>query len=245
MLSEERIREYIEEHIQEFHQNRLARLRAIRLKVVLKRKNPYLFRAKNMTMASELVESIFAAHLSSSEETLFGVFLENLACFVCEQTYGGRRSATRGIDLEFERDGVRYFVTIKSGPNWGNTSQKEAMRRYFATLKKTLQTHALCERIVLVEGSCYGKGQTENMGDFIRLRGQSFGTLISGNENLYIDIIEPLGHRAKERNDAFKVEYTKMVNRSTGEFIASFCAPDGSILWEKLLQFNSGARTTT
>ena len=28
-----------------------------------------------------------------------------------------------GIDLEFDKDGVRYIVTIKSGPNWGNSSQ--------------------------------------------------------------------------------------------------------------------------
>lgn len=69
---------------------------------------------------------------------------------------------------------------------------------------------------------------------------QEFREFISGNANLYIDIIEPLGHRAKERNEAFQAQYAKVITRFSGEFIADFCASDGAIIWEKVLKLNSG-----
>ena len=72
--------------------------------------------------------------------------------------------------------------------------------------------------------------------------GQSFWSFISGNEQLYTTIIEPLGHTAKERNEDFAVEYGKVITRFTAEFTQTFCQPDGTILWEKLVQFNSAAK---
>src|SRR6266480_3393143 len=77
--------------------------------------------------------------------------------------------------------------------------------------------------------------------DYLKLCGQDFWEFISGNPNLYIDIIKPLGHRAKERNEAFQAEYAKVITRFTGEFIADFCTPDGAIVWEKVLKLNSGS----
>lgn len=68
-----------------------------------------------------------------------------------------------------------------------------------------------------------------------------FWGFISENSNLYIDIIKPLGHRAKKRNEAFQAEYAKVITRFTGEFIANFCTPDGAIVWEKVLKLNSGS----
>ena len=78
-------------------------------------------------------------------------------------------------------------------------------------------------------------------GDYLKLCGQDFWEFISGNRSLDIDNIEPLGHRAKERNEAFQAEYAKVITCFTGEFIRDFCAPDGAIVWEKVLKFNSGS----
>ena len=69
--------------------------------------------------------------------------------------------------------------------------------------------------------------------------GQSFWSFVSGDNDFYITIIEPLGHKAKERNEAFQIEYGKVINRFTAEFIKDFCQADGTILWDKLVQFNS------
>jgi hypothetical protein len=94
--------------------------------------------------------------------------------------------------------------------------------------------------ITNINGCCYGKDDNPDKGDYLKLCGQRFWEFISGNENLYTDIIEPLGHKAKEKNERFSEEYAKVINRFTREFATEYCDKDGSILWEKLVKFNSG-----
>lgn len=236
----EEITQYVENNIPLFHQRRLESLARLRLRKVLKRKNPYLFRAKHVTVASDLVKGILDAHLSSQEETLFGSFLEGLAVFVCEKAFGGRKSSAEGVDLEFEREGVWYLVSIKSGPNWGNSSQIKKMVQNFRKAKQILRTNAPSRNVIAVNGCCYGTEAAEDKGDYLKKCGQSFWSFISGDENLYTTLIEPLGRRAKERNEAFQQEYAKVINRFTEEFISDFCRPDKSIDWEKLVRFVSG-----
>lgn len=235
----QKITRFIEENIPNFHRKRLENLTALKLQKVLKRKNPYLFKAKFVTSAPELVKAVLDAHLSSQEEGIFGGFLEELAIFICNGTFGGRKSAAEGIDLEFERDGIYYLVVIKSGPHWGNSSQKKKMQQNFLQAKRILGTNASAKNIVAVNGCCYGQGKKEDKGDYLKKCGQSFWSFISGNEQLYTTIIEPLGHTAKERNEDFAVEYGKVITKFTAEFTQIFCQTDGTILWEKLVRFNS------
>ncbi len=122
-ITQQEIVDYVKANIQTFHRRRLDKLQELKLMDVVKRKNPYLFKAKNINAASEYVKTILDAFLSSQEEGIFGGFLEELAVFICAQVYGGRKSSAVGIDLEFEKDDKRYIVSIKSGPNWGNSSQ--------------------------------------------------------------------------------------------------------------------------
>ncbi|MBI3417020.1 MAG: cytosolic protein [Verrucomicrobia bacterium] len=185
------------------------------------------------------LKPIVDAHLSSQEETIFGGFLEGLSVFICGRVFSGKKSSAEGIDLEFERDGIYYIVSIKSGPNWGNSSQIKKMRQNFAQAKRILGTNTSSKNIVAVNGCCYGQLNTEDKGDYLKKCGQSFWSFVSGDNNLYTTIIEPLGHRAKERNEEFQIEYGKVINRFTAGFIKVFCQPDGTILWEKLVQFNS------
>lgn len=233
------ITKFIEEHIPEFHRKRLESLTSLKLQKVLRRKNPYLYKAKFVTSAPELVKAILDAHLSSQEEAIFGSFLEGLAIFICKRVFSGKKSSAEGIDLEFERDGIRYVVSIKSGPNWGNSGQIKKMRQNFSQAKRILGTNTSAKNIVAVNGCCYGQESVEDKGDYLKKCGQSFWSFISGDNEFYITIIEPLGHKAKERNEAFQIEYGKVINRFTAEFIKDFCQADGTILWDKLVHFNS------
>ena len=56
---------------------------------------------------------------------------------------------------------------------------------------------------------------------------------------LYTEIIEPLGHKAKQQNDEFLKSYSQMINKFTREFGNDFCDRKGAIDWEKLVKFNS------
>ena len=231
---------FIEPHIREFHKRRLENLLALQLKKILSRKNPYLFKAKNQDTASDLIKAILDAHLSSQEEGIFGGFLEELAVFISGHIYHGRKSSTEGIDLDFRRGNTLYLVSIKSGPNWGNSRQIAKMKDDFRKAKRILGTNTRGVNAIAVNGCCYGKDDHFDKGDYLKLCGQRFWEFISGDENLYTAIIEPLGHKAKEKNEEFLAEYAKAINRFTLAFSKEYCTIDGSILWEKLVRFNSG-----
>ena len=242
-ITQQEIADYVQANIQNFHQRRLDSLQKLKLMNVVKRKNPYLFKAKNINTAAEFVTTLLDAHLSSQEEGIFGGFLEGLAIFICAKVYNGQKSSAEGIDLEFERDNIKYIVSIKSGPNWGNSSQVAKLRDNFRKAKRILSTNTSLKNVVAVNGCCYGKDRTPDKGDYLKLCGQKFWAFISGDDNLYTDIIEPLGHQAKKKNDQFVQEYAKVVNKFTAEFIGTFCDADGNMLWEEIVKFNSAETT--
>jgi hypothetical protein len=234
--------QYVEGNISIFHKKRIASLDSLKLSKVLKRKNPYLFKAKHVLTAHEIILGIVDAHISSSEEGIFGDWLEGLAIFINEKVYGGWKSGIPNIDLEFDHDDFRYIVNIKSGPNWGNSSQIAKMVSDFKTAKKTLRTSNSHLNIIPVNGCCYGIDNRPDKGDYFKYCGQNFWEFISGDKMLYTDIIEPLGYKAKEKNDEFLQLYAQMINKFTKEFTLEFCFDNGLINWEKLVKYNSGAK---
>lgn len=231
--------QYVEQHIATFHQKRIQSLDELELEKVLMRKNPYLFKAKYSLTAEQIVKSLVDAHISSNEETLFGDWLEGLAIFINRKVFDGRKSGITGIDLEFDNDGRRYIVAIKSGPSWGNSSQVKKLRTDFTTAIKTLRTSNSQLNIVAVNGCCYGRCSKSDRGDYLKYCGQRFWEFISGDSTLFTAIVEPLGHRAKERNDDFVASYSQMINKFTRDFANSFCKANGEIDWEGLVLFNS------
>lgn len=238
-LSKEDIKSFVEANIGIFHRKRIESLNNLKLEKVLERKNPYLFKAKNVSTAAEIVEGIVNAHISSSEEAVFGEFLEGLAIFISQKLYSGIKSGITGMDLEFTKEGIKYIVSIKSGPNWGNASQIKKMRDHFLSAKRTLNTNTTRQNIVAVNGCCYGRDNQPDKGDYLKYCGQTFWEFISGMPDLYTDLIEPLGYKAKEKNDEFLESYPKIINQFTQEFINEFCNEDYSINWNKIVILNS------
>jgi hypothetical protein len=235
---------YVEENIGIFHQKRIASLNDLKLSTVLKKKNPYLFKAKYVLTVEQIVKSITDAHISSSEETLFGDWLEGFAIFINNKVYKGQKSGIPGIDLEFIKDDIRYIVNIKSGPKWHNKSQRDKMLNEFSDAKRTFATSGSKIQVVAVNGCCYGRDDKPHKfpakgTDYLKLCGQRFWEFISGDSELFTKIIEPLGHFAKERNDDFLKSYAQMVNKFTLQFAETFCKADGNIDWDKLVRFNS------
>lgn len=238
-----KVQQYVINNIGFFHEARLTALDELKLKKVLARKNPYLFRAKNQVSANDIVKSILDSYLSSSEETIFGDWLEGLAIFIAGEVFGGKKSSAQGIDLEFERDGIHYIVSIKSGPNWCNDAQKKKMVNDFVTATKVLHTSKSKMHVVAINGCCYGRDGRPDKGQYQKLCGQEFWTFISGDENLYLEIIEPLSARAKEKNEEFVKKYNCKLNLFVKEFLAEFSLDDGSVDWQKVVSMNSGKKS--
>ena len=224
-----------------FHDKRLEKIEALKLKDVLKKKNPYLFRAKAVTSAPQMVEQILGAYLSSQEESIFGKFLESLAKFVCAEVYGGVTPASVNLDLDFTRDGQRYLVCIKSGPNWGNSSQISQMLTDFGRARKILGTKPYVQ---MVNGCCYGRDGSPHKAkdNYLKLCGQDFWYLISNDASMYHEIVEPLAYLAKVRNDEFAESYGRAVTRFTKQFTEEFCKSDGAIDWPLIVDLTSRSK---
>ena len=95
--------------------------------------------------------------------------------------------------------------------------------------------------VIAINGCCYGKdNKPYKKEDYYKYCGQEFWEFISGNQNLYTEIIEPIGYMAKEKNEEFIHSYAIMINKFTADFLKNFCKNNGEIDWEKLIKYNSG-----
>lgn len=230
---------YVNDHITAFHDARLKTIQNLGLANLLK-KNPYLYRAKNLIKAADLIEDTMQAFLSSSEEKIFGDFLEELAIFIASKTVDGHKSASQGLDLEFSKDGLYYIVSVKSGPNWGNSSQHKKLQQDFHDAGRRLRQSSARINVQPTLGICYGKTKTVyHKYGYLKVVGQNFWALISDNKDLYKEIIEPIGHDAKKHNDSYNNEKGRITNILTRQFIDEFCTQDGVIDWNKVVERNS------
>ena len=80
---EEAVVQAIAKALETFYGTLIEKIDTLDIRKVMKRKNPYLYRAKAMENASEIVESVLSAFVTSSEETIFGsCFFEPIAIAV-------------------------------------------------------------------------------------------------------------------------------------------------------------------
>ncbi|MBO9615416.1 MAG: cytosolic protein [Dyadobacter sp.] len=235
------IENFIHEEVVKLHENRYKKLKALTLGDIVYRKNLYMFKAKYLLTADEVVKSIISAYISSSEESTFGNLLEQVAIKVSEILEGGKKSSSKAADLELDRNGIRYLVNIKSGPNWGNSSQIAKMIDNFKNAQRTLRTSNANINVRFINGCCYGVDDTPNKLEYEKLCGQRFWEFLTEEADFYLRLIEPLGFQAKEKSELFNELYTQKVNIFTGEFIKSF-VDDGLINWEKLISAGSAIR---
>ena len=234
--------------IQPFYQIRLDRLVKVKLHDIAKRKNPYLFKAKNIETAGDLAKNILDAFLSSQEETIFGDLMENLAIHVCHEVFNGKKAEEgkfKSIDLIFERDNKIYIVGIKSGPNWGNSDQINIMKKNFKKAKQAIRTESDKKRIIAVNGCMYGRDNKPNKISkkdpdlsYHKICGQIFWELVSGDNNLYKKIIQPLDKEARKRDIIFKKLYIEKVNEITKNIVETFYTKN-NLDWVKIIDYVS------
>jgi hypothetical protein len=115
------------------------------------------------------------------------------------------------------------------------------MKQNFANATTAIQSkYPQCE-VVCVNGCCYGRDNKPQKNGYMKLCGQRFWEFISGQSDLYTNIIEPLGHKAKEKNEAFGKAYAQALNIFTLKFAQEFCI-NGAIDWVKIVSLNSGIK---
>jgi len=238
-MNNDELRALIAQSLGEFYKRRIQRLGTLKLRNVLLRKNPYLYKALGTQSATEIVEEILKAYLGASDEGLFGdVFFEPIAAAVS----GGVVSPSEGVDIAIETKDRYMAVAVKSGPNPYNASQVKRQSDEFASLRRRLLK--LRKQFDPVLGHCYGKKQTlpTSRQAYRDSSGQKFWQELTGDREFYLKLIRYMEDKviAKHR-EAYKTDYQNAINRYVREFTNDFCRDDGAIDWEKLLHFNSGA----
>ncbi len=234
--------------IKPFYQIRFDRLKPVKLTAIIKRKNPYLFKAKNIETAGDLAKNILDAFLSSQEETVFGDLMENLAIHTCQQVFSGKKAEEgkyRSVDLIFERENRIYIIGIKSGPNWGNSDQIDIMKKNLKIAKQIIRAKIGKKDIVTINGCMYGRDNQPHKVDkkdpelnYYKICGQPFWELISGDKEFYKKIIQPLDKEAKKRDEIFKDLYAKKINEMTKDIVDMFYTKN-NLDWDKIVEYVS------
>ena len=235
-LDSNNLEKLISECLNNFYQSRLQRLDGLKLKTVLRRKNPYLFKALNTEKASEIIEQILFAYISSSDETIFGdKFCEPIA----KQVSGGTVSPSEGVDVAVETDDRYSAYAVKSGPNPFNSSAKKRQSDEFAALRSRLLK--IRKQFDPVLAYSYGRTIKEPGKNKIyrEVAGQAFWQELTGDPNFYIKLITLMGDVPRKHIEKYRPQLDAAINRFTLEFTRDFCFDSGQINWQKLVEFVS------
>jgi len=237
MIAPENLEAKISELLSDFYKRRIEKISGLKLKDTLKRKNPYLYRAVGIQKASQIVEEILIAYMSSSDEGIFGdAFFEPLAKFAS----GGVVSPSPGVDVAIETDSKYTAIAVKSGTSVFNSQSKAKQILEFQHLQRRLQK--LQKQFDPIIGFSYGNKQQriQSTAFYRELAGQAFWAEITGDEDFYLKIIQLMKNKPSEHLPEYRMAFDSALNRFTKEFIDDFCFENGIINWEKLVKFNSG-----
>jgi hypothetical protein len=200
---------------------------------IIRRKNPFLFRVRAASNVQTLADMVINAYLSSSEETMFGNVLENVAIAICKNSKNGRKSGIRNIDLEYDCGDTRTIMQIKSGVNWSNASSKRAQAEAFKKATAVLRQGGGGLNVRCIEGICYGKSEIKDEGSHLRVVGHCFWKEISDWDGTADAVMELLGkHASNGLNSSREEARDQMVCflRDSGAV-----RDDDTVQWDKLL----------
>jgi len=239
-LDSKSLEKFISNCLNDFYQSRLQKLDKLKLKTILRRKNPYLFKALNTEKASEIVEQILFAFISSSDEAIFGDrFFEPIA----QEVSGGSVSPSPGVDVAVETDSRYSAYAVKSGPNPFNSSAKKRQNDEFSSLRgRLLKIRKEFDPVL-----AYSYGRTIKPPGknkiYREIAGQAFWKELTGDSNFYLKLITMMGDIPKKHMEKYKPQLDATINRFTMEFAKDFCHKNGKINWEKLVEYVSKNET--
>lgn len=202
----------------------------------LRRKNPFLYRIRGCDTPQRLAEEVVNAVISSSEETMFGEVLEQVAISVARAARQGRKSSSEAIDIEWDetvQNRVRVLVQVKSGPNWGNSEQRRRMIDSFRRATQAYRSNNPNGQVSCVEGCCYGKNLVQELGTHRKIVGMEFWKFISRWDQCSFAIMDLLGEFASNGLSRLKRETMQQLEQF---LIDEDYVTDGLIDWQSLHQ---------
>jgi hypothetical protein len=223
-----------------FFARRIDRLQQLKLDSRLSSKNPYLFRAIGVADASEIVKELLDAHISSSDETIFGnVFFEPLAKWVAAKSFEGQSgtavqvSGAEGCDILLTKPGQNEAIAVKSGPKVFNAQSRGKQILEFKKIDRILKKDG--KLFLALVGYCYGRKKQKDVKDFTEMAGQKLWEHLTGEPDFYLRIIRLMRQKPIEHRPKFQEQYNNAKNLFVREFLTKYALPNGSIDWDKLV----------
>ncbi|MCY4265412.1 MAG: PmeII family type II restriction endonuclease [Gammaproteobacteria bacterium] len=231
----------LDEQVGGFTDKIRVKLKELKPQELIIRKNPYLFCLRATNDTRRYAESILDAFLSSSEETMFGTLAEDCAVIICNHGKHGWKSGAEGIDIEYSdveylKSKTRTIVQVKSGKNWGNSSQRKKMEDYFKKYAKILRQGGDIN-VRCIEGVCYGPASKNDRGNFHTYIGSEFWKEISGWDGIYLALLGVFRSHAQNGLSEVKADAKECI---TNFLVKNAISVNGQINWDNLILYVNG-----
>jgi hypothetical protein len=234
-------RQKIETIFRQFLQNRADTIR--RLKIEDLNINPFLIRILSFEMRLDNPESIIRwlvhQRLERGTVTSFGIALQEAAKAFSEGT------GVEGADIMKTREGRRYYIQVKSGPN---TIPKDLGVRIAQLLRSAQRRN---QGSAVLYGMCYGSEQqvssivrryVDQEGQVPWLTGRRFWEFISEDPTCIDEIYAIVGEVARTFRDSQGQTLSEILEAKVQELTRRFVelyGENGDEMWENLLRYNS------
>lgn len=182
--------------------------------------NPLLAIALNLDTPEEVITFNLYQTITRSIVTSWGDTVEKMVEFVgCKKNdYIIEGKTGKQFDLMKEKDSVKYYIQIKSGPNTMNVGMVESLNDIIEELESTKadskgllgMTYGTRDRISnQIMGNL--RGGTEKM-----LVGRELWDFVSDQENYHTRLFEVLDISSR---DVLNQSFSELVNNKIGEFV--------------------------
>jgi hypothetical protein len=241
-MPENDLEKLVSKCLADFYKRRSDALKNLKLRDILKRKNPYLLRSLGIEEPKPLIESMLDTHLRESDETIFGETVFEAVAQWAARKKGGHKAEAVGIDIVMEDERSITAVAVKSSPHWGSAQAKKRLDDNFRTMRSIRLRNGKNFDAVIGCGS--GSRVSRSGGkQFARtLSGKAFWEWLTGDPEFHLKLSRLMEGKAAKARREFDVARAKALAAYQDEFREEFCKEDMSIDWDKVVVFNTEHR---
>lgn len=241
---EDEKKEEVKKRFKKFLKGRYTKIKKLKLENIKDglNPNPYMLallkESYGLETSEDIINYLVDATLAAGFETAYGFAIQDAA-----KILAGRTSGATEVDIEKDKDGITYYIQIKSGPNTINKTMADGIKKKLDTVRRRTRTG------VTILGMTYGN--EEKVSSIIRnylghdyIIGREFWEFVSDESSTYKEIFE-LAQEAVEEFEEGEAEGESLKDvaiKKKRELVDEFnqvYGNSGDQMWKNLLEKNS------
>ncbi len=208
-----------------------AKLKSLRLRDILRNKNPYLYRASGIESCEDLVRRALQDYVSASAEGYFGPFFEAVARIMSR---GVKPAGGGEVDLDIRDGDVAHLYVIKSGAKGFNSSSYRTAKNDLDSAERRLRQDRV--RVIKKIAFAYGRRKGAFKEGVEHLASKDFWAEVTGDRDFYKKLLDVCAALAPLYTADMQAPFEDLLREAE----ASFCE-DGKVAWNKILKLVSGS----